>query len=398
LKLALILLSVCIGFTMTSITQAADPYRAVIAGQEERVLRFLQTYETFQEELRMDQAGAQRKALFHALDTIVTELRTELYELSVPAELIEFNTRWRKILSHFDNAYMAIMTSTKEQFLQAFLRGGREFSHASYLLYALRAELPQVQQYWQLANAEMQRPIPETVNSVASIRTSVMHHRQTSTHAPYSLYVPEDYDPNHLWPLVVALHGSHGSGGEYLLTWLRAAKHHGYIILAPHSHDLTWSIEQPKKDIHSILAMLTTVTESYNIDTRRMFVSGLSDGGTFTYALGLHCPQIFAGIAPIASVLPAHYPIEHAKNLPVFIVHGAQDFTFPVTTARAAYARLQDNHFTETTYTELPDWGHAYTYSINETQVMPWFARIGKAPSTMTVGGHTTAFNCSLRE
>jgi len=169
LKLALILLSVCIGFTMTSITQAADPYRAVIAGQEERVLRFLRTYETFQEELRMDQAGAQRKALFHALDTIVTELRTELYELSVPAELIEFNTRWRKILSHFDNAYMAIMTSTKEQFLQAFLRGGREFSHASYLLYALRAELPQVQQYWQLANAEMQRPIPETVNSVASI-------------------------------------------------------------------------------------------------------------------------------------------------------------------------------------------------------------------------------------
>jgi hypothetical protein len=31
------------------------------------------------------------------------------------------------------------------------------------------------------------------------------------------------------------------------------------------------------------------------------------------------------------------------------------------------------------TYTELPEWGHAYTYSINEQLVMPWFASLGGA-------------------
>lgn len=397
-KRTIILLLVSFGFSMNHIIQAAEPYRAVITGQEKRVLRFLRTYETFQEGLKLEQAEAQRKALYDAFATLFPTLRAELQDVPVPDELVEFNSQWEKALSHFENAYMLIITSAPEQFLSAFLQGGREFAHGSYLLYDRRAELPIVRVHWQVAGAEMQRPSPETATADATIQTSVTHHRKTAAHAPYSLYVPEDYDPNQHWPLVVALHGSHGSGGEYLLTWLRAAKNHRYIVLAPQSHDLTWSIEQPKKDIRSVLAMLTTVAETYNVDTDRMFVSGLSDGGTFTYALGLHCPQLFAGIAPVAGVLPSEYPLENAQTLPVHIVHGAQDFIFPVATARAAYARLQDNQFNQVTYTELPDWGHAYTYSINETQVIPWFSSLAKASLAIKLGRQSSAFVCSVLE
>ena len=384
-----------VGCTMSLTIEAAVPYREVIAGQEERVLRFLRTYETFQEELHMEKVVVQRKALLTALDAIVPELRAELNDVPVPSGSTAFNTQWGKILDHLENAYLLIMTSTPQQFIQAFLQGGREFSRGSYLLHALRAELPTLRDHWQLENALRQASITEPVPAETTIQTSVTHHPQTGSHAPYSLYVPEDYDPNKLWPLVIALHGSHGSGGEYLLTWLRAAKNQGYIVLAPQSRDVTWSIEQPSADIRSVLAMLTTVTQTYKVDTNRMFVSGLSDGGTFTYALGLHCPELFAGIAPIASVLPPGYPLERAQSLPIFIVHGAQDFIFPVATARAAYARLQDNHFARVVYTELPDWGHAYTYSINETQVTPWFASVGKASLAVNLSSHRDAFVCS---
>jgi hypothetical protein len=34
---------------------------------------------------------------------------------------------------------------------------------------------------------------------------------------------------------------------------------------------------------------------------------------------------------------------------------------------------LIENGFDNIIYKELPDWGHAYTYSINETLVLPWF-------------------------
>jgi phospholipase/carboxylesterase len=121
--------------------------------------------------------------------------------------------------------------------------------------------------------------------------------------------------------------------------------------------------------------MIEELLDEYTIDTGRLFASGLSDGGTFSYAIGLHCPKLFAGIAPIAAagVFPHWLEAPEAKRLPMYIVHGGQDFIFPVPMARATHNQLVENGFANTTYKELPEWGHAYTYSINETLVLPWF-------------------------
>ena len=42
-------------------------------------------------------------------------------------------------------------------------------------------------------------------------------------------------------------------------------------------------------------------------------------------------------------------------------------------TARTTYTLLTQSEFVNVTYKELPDWGHAYPYSINETLLLPWF-------------------------
>ena len=67
------------------------------------------------------------------------------------------------------------------------------------------------------------------------------------------------------------------------------------------------------------------------------------------------------------------FDLEKGKELPMYIVHGGKDFMFPVATAQMAYELLQKSEFTNVTYKELPDWGHAYTYSINDTLVLSWF-------------------------
>jgi poly(3-hydroxybutyrate) depolymerase len=233
------------------------------------------------------------------------------------------------------------------------------------------ARVPKLREYWLQSDAILELATADTRTTDDAVRTGFMHHKPAATRAAYSTYVPESYDPKQTWPLVIALHGSHGSGAEHLLTWLRPAKRHGYIVLSPKSLDSTWSIEQPSDDIRSILVMLTEVAEAYNVDTDRVFVSGLSDGRTFSYALGLHCPSLFAGIAPVAAALPPRYPLDRAKNLPVLLVHGAQDSIFPVATARAANARFKGKQFRDVGYIELPQWGHAYTYSINECHLIP---------------------------
>ena len=216
----------------------------------------------------------------------------------------------------------------------------------------------------------------ETPAADNTAQTGVMHRKQTGKHAEYSLYVPENYDPGKRWPLVITLHGGHGRGDDYLLTWLRTAKSRGLILLSPKSLGQTWSIQQPGLDVRSILSMLETVMDEYAVNTSRILVSGLSDGGTFSYALGISCAKLFVGIAPIAGVLPPWLDYKQATALPIFIVHGAKDFIFPVSSARMSRKFLEGQGFAHLNYTELPDWGHAYTYSINETLVLPWFEQL----------------------
>jgi phospholipase/carboxylesterase len=218
--------------------------------------------------------------------------------------------------------------------------------------------------------AELETPV-----AGLQVQTGVMHRPASESRGEYSLYVPENYDPSRRWPLIIAMHGGHGRGDDYLLTWLRSAKSRGYIVLSPKSLSDTWSLQQPGVDIRSILTMVEELFDEYVIDTERLFATGLSDGGTFSFAIGLSCPKLFAGIAPIAAAgtFLALLDLQSSKTLPVFMVHGAQDFIFPVAMARAAHDLLKQNDFTNLTYKELPDWGHAYTYSINETLVLPWF-------------------------
>ena len=64
------------------------------------------------------------------------------------------------------------------------------------------------------------------------------------------------------------------------------------------------------------------------------------------------------------------------KEVPILIVHGAQDSIFSVEFTRQAHALLKKLGY-HVTYQELPDWGHAYTYTINETLVLPWFESLG---------------------
>ena len=216
-------------------------------------------------------------------------------------------------------------------------------------------------------------PTLEKKVATKEYQVGVLHHKRSSNHGAYSLYVPENYDPQQHWPLIIALHGGSGANDEYLLTWLRPAKSKGYLVLSPKSLSHTWAVERPDQDVLSITSMLTNVREKYAIDPDRILVTGLSDGGTFSYALSASRPNLFGAVAPVAGVLPPWLDVVKAKALPFLIIHGGQDFIFPVMTARMANATLIGNGFTEVTYKELPEWGHAYTYSINEEIILPWF-------------------------
>ena len=107
-----------------------------------------------------------------------------------------------------------------------------------------------------------------------------------------------------------------------------------------------------------------------------MLLTGLSDGASFSFLLGLEAHDRFVAMAPIAGVLgPMTDPLLRAgrgRELPIHVIHGVHDAIFPVQTIRSTNDLLRSLKYA-LTYTELPDWGHALTTDINESIVAPWF-------------------------
>lgn len=354
---------------------AAD-YQAIISAQEEKILVFLRAFEWLQEHMHLGQIKQAKQDVFdRAGGDVFPPLNAELEGLEVPDGREAFHTKWLEALEQLEDAYTSFLTGSEANFIVAYMQSRRAFSLGKYVLYELRAELPKLREYWVLPDALARWDELETPVAGVEAETGVSHRPSTDKHAEYSLYVPEYYDPSRSWPLVITLHGGHGRGDDYLLTWLRAAKSAGYIVLSPKSLGGTWSLQRPGVDIRSILSMVETLLDEYSIDIGRLFATGLSDGGSFSYALGLSCPKLFAGAAPIAAagMIVGMFNLDKAKDLPIYIVHGGKDFMFPVATAQMAYELLQKSAFTKVKYEELPDWGHAYTYSINDSLVLPWF-------------------------
>lgn len=345
----------------------------------ERLLSFLRFFEKLQEDIHFAKVGEAQARLREETNDLFPRASQTLAALTPPESLTDVHRQLSDAVNCFADAVAKFLSGHGRDFGQAFVDSRQALCRGLSLAYEIREHLPALQPYWVL---------PETLSNLTAIETRVpgveapvglSRQPSSNVHAEYSLYVPENYSPQTSWPLIVCLHGGYGHGNEYLWTWLRPAKSLGYLLLSPKSLGPTWSVLNPPLDVGSIRAMLEEVRATYNVDPQRIYLSGLSDGGMFSYLLGLSCPEIFAGVAPIAGDLhPMVDPLLRQKkgiDVPLFVVHGAKDFIFDVRSVRSACELLEKIGY-KVTYTELPDWGHAYTHSINEQLVLPWFTTL----------------------
>ncbi|MEQ9367191.1 MAG: hypothetical protein RIF32_23360 [Leptospirales bacterium] len=193
----------------------------------------------------------------------------------------------------------------------------------------------------------------------------------------YSLYVPEYYSPDRAWPLVVALHGGSGHGADFLWSWLRDARAFGCILIAPTSGDRTWSLHSPGVDAAGLNRALDYVSGRWRVDSDRLLLSGISDGGTYSMLLSIVKQSPFTHYAPVAAavhVLQNSIGVVEApvRDSRIYHVHGAVDWMFPVETARAAARALKDAG-AAIEYREIADLSHNYPRDEN-VPLLRWFS------------------------
>ena len=149
----------------------------------------------------------------------------------------------------------------------------------------------------------------------------------------YLLNLPKDYDPAKRYPLVIFLHGAGERGDD-----LEKVAVHGYlkhvrennaeypcIILAPQCpYEKYWACYT-----ESLLAFLDEMIETLPVDRERVYLTGLSMGGTGTWMLAMAAPDRFAAIAPICGT-GICWNIDPLMKLPIKVYHGDCDPTVPV--------------------------------------------------------------------
>ena len=197
----------------------------------------------------------------------------------------------------------------------------------------------------------------------------------------FSVYVPEYYEGEAL-PLVMALHGGSGHGRQFIWSWLRAARTFSGIVVAPTSAQGTWSLMDPAADAQRLNALVAYAREHWNIDPQRILLSGMSDGGTFSYVAGLQDDTPFTHLAPCSAsfhpMLVEAASAARLQGLPIYLMHGVLDWMFPIDVARTAQQTLQAAG-AQVVYAEVEDLSHTYPEEYS-AKVLQWVQELPAAP------------------
>lgn len=126
-------------------------------------------------------------------------------------------------------------------------------------------------------------------------------------------YVPDQLAPSP--PLVVVLHGclQTAAGYDYGAGWSTLADRYGFALLLPEQQTannpqrcFNWfqreDSTRDQGEALSIRQMVEYMSQTYGVDPRRVFITGLSAGGAMTSVMLATYPEVFAGGGIIAGI------------------------------------------------------------------------------------------------
>ncbi|MDX1966169.1 MAG: PHB depolymerase family esterase [Planctomycetaceae bacterium] len=191
----------------------------------------------------------------------------------------------------------------------------------------------------------------------------------------YRLVVPATVNLANPAPLVVAFPGSVIDSKDLMPLYTElntTAEKHKFIVAYPNPLGRSWalSVQKAVADLAFFDALVLKVSSSYQIDSQRIYVVGMSNGGYFAHIVGKERSQTVAAAACHSGALGLQTlpGINAERKFPVLIAHGDQDRIIPVGVARQNRDKyLAEGHAVK--YVELEGVGHMWgtKFDINET-------------------------------
>ncbi len=194
----------------------------------------------------------------------------------------------------------------------------------------------------------------------------------------YYLYYPEDYEAKkeEKFGLLLFLHGG-GESGDSLSAiksngppkLITEGKQFPFLILAPQNpYKKKWW------NTKSVMQLLDTIVENNRVDKKRIYLTGLSRGGGAAWEMAVQYPDKFAAMMVVCGMTPVPYAAWIDKNMPIWVFHGEQDQSIPISESTEMVDKLKEMGY-NVKYTMYKDVGHnAWEKAYITPGLYEWFA------------------------
>lgn len=191
----------------------------------------------------------------------------------------------------------------------------------------------------------------------------------------FLLYLPSGYGTeDREWPCILYLHGASLRGRDIgkvthygLPAMLEGKADFPFIVISPQClPDRGWTDEK------AMIALLDDVCTKFDVDRKRIYLTGVSLGGRGAWYLASRSPGHFAAVAPLCGPADPTWTAG-LGDTPVWVFHGMDDKVVPVDRSMAMVESMLA-HGGSVRHTFYPDVGHnIVTRTYRNAELYSWF-------------------------
>ncbi len=193
----------------------------------------------------------------------------------------------------------------------------------------------------------------------------------------YWITLPRGYDKEKKWPMIIYLHPSSLQGHDLSMIGTpippdvdEIRNDFPFVVLTPQCPD---EYDAWVGDL--VVDLVDEMVKQYNVDSRRVYVTGFSLGGRGSWSVAVDYPEVFAAIAPVAGSYGQPQRISRIKDVPVWVFHGDSDRLLPIDPVKNMVQDLKDSGG-NVKFTIYEGAGHGITSRVYRTkELYEWFLK-----------------------
>ena len=219
---------------------------------------------------------------------------------------------------------------------------------------------------------------------------------------PYRLLRPVNTDTSKRFPLVIFLHGAFekgtdneaqlGIGGRFFLRDSVRNRYPTFVLFPQCPETDSWAYfdntmnlttgqaenwkfpfrKQPTGIAGALKNLIDSLVQQDKVDTKRIYIAGLSQGGMGVLDMIARYPDTFAAGISICGAGNVTTVKQFNDKVALWLFHGEKDDVVPASFSRSYYKKLQKQNG-DVRYTEYPQTGHnSWVKAFAEPDFLMW--------------------------